>query len=66
MTYFQFNVKISKYVNLNAFQILEYDLSKFPNVQKWYSKVRNTLVGFDEIQDAAAAMVKQMLANAPQ
>jgi hypothetical protein len=28
---------------------------------KWYSKVKKSLVGYEEIQDAAAVLLKQML-----
>jgi hypothetical protein len=35
-------------------------MSKFPNVTKWYSKVRKAIEGYDEIQDAATVVLKQM------
>ncbi|XP_021941262.1 uncharacterized protein LOC110840492 [Zootermopsis nevadensis] len=46
--------------------VIDYDLSKFPNVLKWYSEVKKAIVGYDEIQDAGAAGLKQMLATPPQ
>jgi hypothetical protein len=36
-------------------------MSRFPNVTKWYSKIKKSLVGYDAIQDAAVVFLKQLL-----
>jgi hypothetical protein len=48
-----------------TFQVLEYDISKFSNVGKWYSKIKKAIVSYDEIQDAGAAALNQLLVNRP-
>lgn len=51
---------------LNTFQVLGYDLSKFPNVMKWYSKVKKAVEGYDEIHNAALIVLKQMFHSHPE
>jgi hypothetical protein len=41
-------------------------VSKFPNVTKWYTKVKKAIEGFDEIQDAATVALKQMIGSHPE
>jgi hypothetical protein len=41
-------------------------MSKFPNVTKWYSKVKKAIEGYDEIQNAGAVALKQMFESRPE
>jgi hypothetical protein len=67
------NTPVSEHVELqfihdifNTFQVLGYDMSKFPNVTKWYSEVKKAIEGYDEIQNAAAVVLKQMFESHPE
>jgi hypothetical protein len=51
------------HVIFNIFQVLGYDMSKFPNVMKWYSKVQKAIEGYVEIQNAATVALKQMFGS---
>lgn len=52
--------------DMSLTDVLGYDMSKFPNVVKWYSKVKKTIEGYDEIHNAAVIVLKQMIHSHPE
>jgi glutathione S-transferase len=44
-------------------QILGFDLSKYPNVAKWFEKSKKIIPGYDEINHAGCLKFKEMHDN---
>jgi glutathione S-transferase len=41
------------------FQGLGFDVSKYPNVAKWYARAQKTIPGYKEINEEGVAQLKQ-------
>jgi len=45
------------------FQVTGFPVSKYPNVAKWYGKVKTEIAGYDELNAKGAEMFRQLFEN---
>jgi glutathione S-transferase len=43
------------------FQVFGFDVSKYPNVAKWYARAQKTIVGYKEINEEGARELREFI-----
>jgi hypothetical protein len=43
------------------FQAFEFDVNKYPNVAKWYTRAQNTIVGYEEINEEGSRQLREYI-----